>query len=466
MTSVSTANAALSYARFAATIGLCAVVALAPLPFASMDMRIVAVWILLLSAVLLLASLRPVSSRDLSFIIGFATISLAWTFVVGAQLGTASLPSAWLTASIWQQASAILGQDLTGSVSVARNQPFFAMGSQIACWMSMLCGYLVGRDRRAARWLLMAFLASALAYAVYGLFAFIFWPNYLLWHQKFNYLNAVTATFINPNVAASYFGAASVGWFLVFASSMNNSSAPLSWREQIRFRLRVASSQTVLHLLACFVVLAATMMTGSRAGSVVSLLCMAGALGTHFRNQLKQRHLLWVFPIAVVILIIGAISIFAPSVNRRFGTQGFFDAGRWQAYVSMAEIIKEYPWFGSGLGTFRWIFPAYRSGELPSYGTWEQGHNTTLEIASEMGIPFTAIVAAGWLVALLILGRGITRRNRDAILPTTAFWIGLLALVHSQVDFPLQIPGFSLAICPILGMGMAQSFSSNEPPLT
>jgi hypothetical protein len=41
-----------------------------------------------------------------------------------------------------------------------------------------------------------------------------------------------------------------------------------------------------------------------------------------------------------------------------------------------------------------------------------------------------------------------------------AFWTGLLAVVHYRVDFSLQIPGFSLAICPRLGMGLAQSVSS------
>jgi hypothetical protein len=35
-----------------ATSALCTLIALAPLPFASMDMRMVAVWVLLLSAVL------------------------------------------------------------------------------------------------------------------------------------------------------------------------------------------------------------------------------------------------------------------------------------------------------------------------------------------------------------------------------------------------------------------------------
>jgi hypothetical protein len=457
-----------SYPAMLATSGLCVLVALAPLPFASMDMRIVAVWVLLLSTVLLLTVPQAISSRDLAFLCGFAAISLSWAFVVSQQLHHTSPLSQRLMAPIWEQTSAILGEQLNGSISAALNQPFFSAGSQIACLLSMLCGYLVGRDRRAARLLLMSFLGSTLAYASYGLIAHIFWPDYLLWHRKYNYLASVTATFINPNVAASYFGAATIGWVLVFSSMSSDgfSGPPLSWREVIRFRLHTFSPLRTFCLLACFAMLSTTMLTGSRAGSVLSLLCLAGAVGVYFRRGLKKRRLLWVFPIAAILLIVGAISILAPMVNQRFGVQGFFDSGRWQAYVSTMEMIRDFPWLGSGLGTYRWVFPEYRSGDIPSYGVWEQAHNSTLEAAAEMGIPFALLLGIGWLASLVVLFRGMLGRNRDAILPTAAFWIGLLVILHSQVDFPLQVPGFALAVCPILGMGMAQSFSSRAKALT
>src|SRR3954451_16331423 len=125
-----------SYPAMLATSALCTLIALAPLPFASMDMRIVAVWVLLLSAVLLLTAPQAISSRDVAFLCGFAAISLSWAFVVSEQLGQASFLSPRLTAPIWGQTSAILGEQLSGSISVALNQPFFSAGSQIACLLS------------------------------------------------------------------------------------------------------------------------------------------------------------------------------------------------------------------------------------------------------------------------------------------------------------------------------------------
>lgn len=458
------------FAESAATLGLCAVIALAPLPFGSMDPRIIAVWIFVLAAALGLVNSTVIGPRDLAVLLGFATISLAWTFVVSQQLERLSLLSGWLTAPIWEQTSAILGEKLKGSTAVARNQAFFSAGSQIACLLSMLCGYLVGRRRSAAHLLMMTFLGSALLYAIYGLIAFVFWPNYFLWHQKYNYLSSLTATFTNPNVAASYFGAATLGWLLVSVSrdrsGAGKTSMPLPWPEWIRSHLHAASPRQMTTLLACFTMFTTTMLTGSRAGSVLSLLAIAGALQTYFRRELLKRGLFWVFPIVALVLAVGSIAVLAPRVNERFGIQGFFDSGRWHSYASTIEIIKDYPWLGSGLGTFKWIFPSYRAGGIPSYGVWEQAHNTTLEIAAEMGIPFAVLLGGGWLAVFVVLGRGMLVRNRDAVLPTAAFWIGLLAIGHSQIDFPMQIPGFLLAICPILGMGMAQSFSSRTMPLT
>jgi O-antigen ligase len=136
-----------------------------------------------------------------------------------------------------------------------------------------------------------------------------------------------------------------------------------------------------------------------------------------------------------------------------------FDSGRWSAYLSTLRIIEEYPWLGTGLGTFRWAFPRYRSDNIFISGIWEQTHSTTLEIASEMGIPFTVLVVVAWLIIFVVLDRGMLTRKRHAILPMAAFWIGLLAVLHSQIDFSLQIPGFSIAICPLIGMGLAQAAS-------
>lgn len=447
-----------------ATYCLCAIVALVPLPFGSTNPRVIAIWVLLLSAVLGLASLRSITSRDVMLLAAFATIVLGWSFVVFEQLSQAPLFSAQLIDGVWDDAATVMGHELRGSISLSRNQPHFSAGPQIACMLSIICGFLVGRDHNAARLLLLSFAVSGVFYALYGILAFTFWPGHLLWQEKFNYGDSLVITFANPNVAAVYLGSCTMVWLLMLATKIRlpPDGQPVNWRNVTNVLLNRSSQWTVICAAASLVGISAMFMTGSRAGSILSLLAISGAAATFYRRQLGRRGLLLAFPLYAISAIIVAFQVFGSRVNQRFESEGLFDAGRWNVYLSTLKIIGDHPWLGTGLGTFHWVFPRYRSADISIAGIWEQAHSTTLEVASEMGIPFTLLAVTGWLAVLVVLWRGILVRKRDEILPLVAFWVGLLALVHSQVDFSLQIPGFSIAICILIGMGLAQSVSSRR----
>jgi hypothetical protein len=48
------------------------------------------------------------------------------------------------------------------------------------------------------------------------------------------------------------------------------------------------------------------------------------------------------------------------------------------------------------------------------------------------------------------------------IFPTVALAAALGAVLHSMVDFSLQIPGYAVVVYAIFGMGLAQSFRSSQ----
>lgn len=167
-----------------------------------------------------------------------------------------------------------------------------------------------------------------------------------------------------------------------------------------------------------------------------------------------------------VVAIVGAAvllsSVLGGSVNARFDTGGLSGGGRAEAYRSTLEIIREYPLLGTGLGTFRWVFPEYRSREVPIGGVWDRAHSTPLELAAEMGLPFAGLIAAVWAAVMVALARAMVRRRRDRVFPVMAFWAGALGLLHSLLDFSLQIPGFSISIMVLLGIGLAQSSGASD----
>lgn len=441
----------------------CVVIALVPLPFGSTGRRITWAWVLVLSATALLASLRRFDARDRLFLASLFGAALLWTSVLAAQM----IPNpAFLHALIdpvWEQTSRALGAPLAGFVSLARDQAIFAAGPQIAYMLALACGFLLGRERSSAYAILQTTAMSGLMYAIYGIIAFVLWPDHWLWLERGNYRNSLIATFINPNVAAVYFGACTITWLLLLANTLD---LPVETKGQSIYQLLGTAlisrpkPRTIRYLCAMFVVLSAMFMTGSRAGSVISLVAMSGALATLYRRRLGFRGLLLGFPAIAIAIVLAIFQIFGSLVSQRFDSEGLFDSSRWNVYLSTVDMIKDHPWLGTGLGTFRWAFPAYRSSEISVIGIWEQAHSSPLELTAEMGIPFGIVVVAAWGLVLTILWRGILTRKRDEILPLAAFWTATAGVLHSLIDFSLQVPGFSIVVFALLGMGLAQSSSS------
>jgi O-antigen ligase len=125
-------------------------------------------------------------------------------------------------------------------------------------------------------------------------------------------------------------------------------------------------------------------------------------------------------------------------------------------------MIADHPWFGTGLGTFMWSFPAYRSANISMWGIWDRAHSTPLELASDLGLPLTALIVLAWIIVLGVLIRGVLIRRRDLIVPVGALTVALLSLAHSTIDFSLQIPGYAIVVFALVGAGLAQSFVSKN----
>jgi hypothetical protein len=61
-----------------------------------------------------------------------------------------------------------------------------------------------------------------------------------------------------------------------------------------------------------------------------------------------------------------------------------------------------------------------------------------------------------------VLVRGIRIRKRNLSVPVAALSVSMLAVLHSLVDFSLQIPGYAIVVFAIVGAGLSQSFRSIE----
>jgi O-antigen ligase len=126
--------------------------------------------------------------------------------------------------------------------------------------------------------------------------------------------------------------------------------------------------------------------------------------------------------------------------------------GRHDTWKRTIEAVREHAVLGSGLGSFEIVFVAYAGPG--SNHVWGQAHNDYLQLLLEAGV-------VGTLLPLLALGiflhRTLIPQVRDRTRPDWYLTIGLaMALVsmllHSLVDFSLQIPAVGFLFVVLAGL--------------
>ena len=150
-------------------------VAVAPLPFGSVEGTAIAFWCVVLGFGLVVASQRGLRREHIPLLGLGVVVILAYTLVLHEQL--AERP--WIASphQLWEEAAQVLGIPIAPSVSIARNEPFFALGAPLANMLAVICSFIVCIDRTRARQLILVIAWSGVAYAIYGMAAYLIDPN-------------------------------------------------------------------------------------------------------------------------------------------------------------------------------------------------------------------------------------------------------------------------------------------------
>jgi O-antigen ligase len=445
---------------------LFAVIVLAPLPFGSVDPLPIMAWCTCLGIALCMASLRALDARHFLILAGIAIVVGAYVMVLHEQVAIRPWFPVALPDPVWQAASDALGSPLPASRSLVRDQPILALGAPLAATLCLLVSFIVCIERKRAYQLLAVVAWSGSLYAVYGIGAFLIDPTRVLWMQKQAYFTVLTATFINRNTAAVYFGACAIVWLLLLVERVRQllpRAAPLAWT-MIAHALKRLRRNSMIGFLAFFLCSVAMFLTGSRAGVLLSLLAGGAALAPFVWKAMTfgGRSLGVLLAAAGALLVV--FQVLGAGVIGRLDSEGLADGGRIETYRSTLQMIGDHPLLGTGQGTFAWVYPTYRSSAWTSWGVWDRAHSTPLEIASDMGLPVAAVVVTGWAGIFAVLGFGLWSRNRDQIIVVAALAVACLGILHSLIDFSLQIPGFAIVVFALVGAGLAQSFRSLRPP--
>ena len=272
-----------------------------------------------------------------------------------------------------------------------------------------------------------------------------------------------SGTFVNRNHYAAYLVMClSIGIGLLIGTLSGVRHA--SWREFFRNLLLWIVAPKMGLRLGLMAMVIALVLTHSRMGNssfFISLL-VAGVIGLALsRRATRSMVLLIVSLIAVDLLVVGTY-FGAERVVQRVTASSAATEDRDEVSGYAYEMWRDYPLFGSGLGTFHAVFPRY-SGPATA-GTYTHAHNDYLEFAAETGVVGFALLG---LLVLLSLAAALRAQylRHDPLMRGLSFgaMMSIIALmIHSAVDFSLQIPANALTFMLVLAFAWAALYLGRE----
>lgn len=288
-----------------------------------------------------------------------------------------------------------------------------------------------GRPRRRLFYAVSLFAAVEAAYA---LGQWMTGATKILWLEKTAYLDSATGTLVNRNHFALllYLGLGCTLSLLVRESHH-------AGRQQRYAALadRWLASRATLSLLVGLQ-LAGIVASKSRAGFAAGLLVLLPCLPALLGGRRMARVLGW---LVLALVAVPALLLAGPPLLDRLAElprEWTSPSGRGAVLRLMWGVVVRFPVFGSGGGTFEWMFLVHRPAEI--VGRYDYAHNDYLQTAVETGFVGLALLLAP---AVAFFAGQVRTRVHDV--PERRYdWPLLLALaavaVHELVDFTLQLP--------------------------
>lgn len=261
----------------------------------------------------------------------------------------------------------------------------------------------------------------------------------------------------------------SVGIGLMLSRMDHSSNRRLRrWQDWVSASLEFMLSSKMRLRLMLVVMVIALVLTRSRMGNTAFFAAMlvVGVLALLLSRRAAPATVTLIVSLIVVdILVIGGWIGLEKVVHRVQETAMLQSEKLSQETVEertaparhAMNLVADFPVFGSGGGSFYNAFSRYRPPETQAY--FDHTHNDYLEIAADTGGLGLGLLAA---LALATLGRmlWVLRVRQAPLARGTAFGVAMTIvalLIHSSVDFNLQIPANALTLTVILALGWCAS---------
>ena len=320
------------------------------------------------------------------------------------------------------------------------------------------------RQKDRQRTVLLSVIGIGSFQALYGLLEYCSGRQGIFFFSKMHYREDVTGTYINHNHFAGLLDLSIPILTAFLWTACSEHGFPTTKTNHARW-----PRETIYRILTWSALLSAMLvslvLSHSRGGlfSVGSaLLLLAFFLLNRRRPSANRLNRLILAPALL------AMAFLSNELISRF-SYSFRDAperiGIWK---DATKVVKDFPLWGTGLGTFKYVLPNYREkvdivmvDGVPRQASWNFAHNDYLQLLVECGI--LGLFLAGWGIVLwgrqFRQGLEITPNVENQNLRYGLACSVVALLIHSFMDFNLHIPAnaFLFVVCLSLSISYGSS---------
>jgi O-antigen ligase len=300
--------------------------------------------------------------------------------------------------------------------------------------------------------LIVIFIVVGCFESIYGLLEYLSGHQHIFFRKKTLNLNFVTGTYINLNHFAGYMAIViciSLGYITYILSKSSNFDVS-GWREKLSRIINLIGTKAGLLSFLILIMSSALILSGSRVGIcsfITSIILMSIMIS---KKITIKKILLILLPVCLMTIWIGL----NPVINKfsRIPKNVEAEGRRPQVWKDTYNLIKEFPTLGTGLGTYEYMFPKYKT--YRAQVLYDHTHNDYLELMSNTGFTGFFIVIAGAAYYLFMVTRLWFQRRNPFVKGITIGCLGGIAyiILHSLTDFNLQIPANALQLSIITGI--------------
>jgi O-antigen ligase len=306
------------------------------------------------------------------------------------------------------------------------------------------------RDTRQIRRVLYVFLFVGTFQAFYGVLEYLSGHQHIFAYQKRFYVDAATGTFINRNHYAAFLEMTLLVALGLLFSRLREPQAGETWREKLLALTDRRASLNLTLLLCIGIVGVGLVLSYSRAGIILGLTAAAAFCFLQLRQSWSLQKTLMVALLTIVVLV-PMYGVGYWTLTGRYAlltNEVTMPGGRMAVWRKTAEIVRDFPILGTGVGTFQFVFPRYREATTTAF--YDYTHSDYLQVVAEAGLVGGVLLATGIVLVARAWRRAQPARS-GAVLRAACGFALLAVALHEAVDFSLQIPANLLALTLLIG---------------